>query len=269
MAAQFSVVDVLHTNSILQQRRAELVRDSRLKLDVLIRSSLQSAKAVKAKFHDASARYKAALKQVEANLNTIQQKLAETDKSIRDLEKQERDKIIWVIADIITLACATAVVLASLGAFGPVVAALTTSQAIGLGAGATAAVIKLAMNSLSLDDIEKLLGALRGVKGNLEASYKSLKTVKPLLADVVKGADGLELTIRGMVDGLLTVQSDATHGQVLAISGDNVTRIEDSCKEVGEACICGWILSMRRVSCLLSEAHSYIRVAKSIGHSLR
>ncbi|KAK0719443.1 hypothetical protein B0H67DRAFT_642798 [Lasiosphaeris hirsuta] len=175
---------------------------SDLRANVLVRTSLKvaeaslkSTKAAKAKFQAASAGYEAVLKQIESNPSTIQQKLDQTDKDIGSLEQQERDKIIWITADTIALACAAAITFASAGAFGPVAVALTTAEKIGLGAAATAAATS---NRIST------------------ATLKSLKVVQPLFANVVKAADDVESAVSAMVDGLEAVRGDTAKGQVLA-----------------------------------------------------
>lgn len=240
MAAQYPVILTLHQTALLQKTRGELVLEGRLKLPILLRTSLRSAEAglrsagaAKVKFQAASAGYRAALKQTEANLNAIQQKLDEADKKIGELEKDERDKIIGVIADAVALACAAGVILASAGALGPVAAALTLAQQIATGAAATAAAVKLSIDALGLDDIEKLLAVLKNVKQDLEAALKSLKIVQPIFANVVKAADGVEAAVASMVEGLESVQNE-TGG---ALGEKDVEGIRDSWKGVDEACI--------------------------------
>jgi hypothetical protein len=244
MSAQYSVIQTLHDTSFLQMTKAQFVQEGRLMLDVLIRTSpkaaensLRSTRTPHVKFQTPSAGYKTALEQIEANLNTMQQKLDDSDKNIKNLEQQEHDKLIWAITDTIAPTCVTGIIFASAGALGPVAAALTTAAKIGLGAAATAAAVKLTVDSLGLDDVEKLLRTLHSVKQDTGAALKSLKTVQPIFANVVKAADGVEAAVVAMVEGLEAVRNDAAKGQILTISEEDISRIRDSWQSVYEACL--------------------------------
>ncbi|KAF7561510.1 hypothetical protein G7046_g2637 [Stylonectria norvegica] len=243
MSNEYPVVENLYTTALLQETRAELVMENKLSLEILVRSSLRSARSGQKaanvagdKFRAASADYVFALKQVQANLDQIKAKMGEIDKNIGDLKKQERDMIISLIADVVALAFASAVLLASFGFLGPVAAALTTAQAIGLGATATAAAIKTVIDSLKLADIEALITTLQSTKRDLDATYNGLNTIRPLFKNVVTAAEGMEATTTAMADGLQHLANDIELLKLISLTEDDVKSIGGSWVEVKNAC---------------------------------
>lgn len=243
MSEEYPVIETLFTTSLLQQTRAELVSEGRLELPTLVRSSLKSARssasavsAVANHFRAARGDYEHALKQIEANLQQIKTKMAEVDTKIGDLEKQERDKVIWLIADIVALSCATAALLIGFEVFGPLATALTVSAKIGLGAAATAAAVKLVIDGLGLADIELLLGTLRGTRRDLEKSLVGLQAVRPLFGSVVEGAEALEHSVDEMVDGLQRLQNDIATWKDVGLTEADVKKVGISWAEVKDSC---------------------------------
>lgn len=244
MSTEYGYVQNIFTMSLLQGARAELVRQGRLETDVLVSSSLVSAQrgqalasAVAKKFKAASADYQTALKQVEANLVQIKQKLQDIDKDIDDLKKAEREKIINLIADVVALSFATAIIFASAGYLGPVATALTTAAKLGLGATATAATIKTVVDGLSLSEIGKLLSTMHTTRSTLQTSLIQLQAVRPLFGKVVNGAELLETAVDDMATELQDLINDIDLLRTLNLSDNDVRGIARSWEEVKEFCL--------------------------------
>lgn len=215
MSNQYPVIESLYTTSLLQQTRAQMVAEKKLSLEIMIRSSLRSARSSQAvarvaadKFRAGSANYATALKQIQANLAQIKSKMDEVDKNIGDLKKKERDLIISLIADVVALSLASAALLVGFGFLGPVATTLTTVQALGLGAGATAAAIKTVVDGLQLADIEGLISVLQSSKRDLDTSFNTLTAIRPLFIDVVSAAEDMEATTSSIADTLQDIQNN-------------------------------------------------------------
>ena len=252
MSSQYPVVENLYTTSLLQEVRASLVVDKKLSLDVLVQSSLRSARTNQKtaqvaadKFRAASADYTFALAQVKANLDQIQTKLADVDKQIGELEKKERDLIIQLIADVVALSLASVTLLAGYAMLGPLTLTLTAAQAIGLGATATAAAIKGSIDSLQLADIVTLLSVLKSTKRDLDSAFHGLSTIQPIFRNVVNAAQGFEDTTTTMADGLQALQDDLDLLQQVKLTQQDVEEIGNSWSALKVAALT-WIDTVNR-----------------------
>ncbi|KAM0228386.1 hypothetical protein ACHAP5_011950 [Fusarium lateritium] len=242
MSKQYPVIEDLYTTSLLQQTRAQLVSEKKLSLEIMIRSSLRSARAGEKsarvaadKFRAGSANYATALKQIQANLSQIKSKMDEVDKNIGDLKKKERDLIISLIADVVALSLASAALLVGFGFLGPVATALTTVQALGLGAGATAAAIKTVVDSLNLADIEGLISALQSSKRDLDTSFNTLTTIRPLFINVVSAAEDIETTSSSIADTLQQIENNIELIKQTSLTEADVRNIGSSWTKIKNA----------------------------------
>ncbi|KAI0105922.1 hypothetical protein F4814DRAFT_452301 [Daldinia grandis] len=117
-------------------------------------------------------------------------------------KKDERNLVISLSAEVIALSFATDATLASFGFLGLVAIALTTAEALGLGATPIAAGILFVLDGLNLRDIVALIGLLQSTKRGLNALYEGLRTIRPLLNSVLGAAEGMESIVTKMVDRL-------------------------------------------------------------------
>jgi hypothetical protein len=65
-----------------------------------------------------------AMRQIQTNLDSIEKQMAEVDGNIDQLEDQERDKVLSLIADVVTIIFATGTLLFAIGVLGPMGAAI-------------------------------------------------------------------------------------------------------------------------------------------------
>ncbi|KAL6228873.1 hypothetical protein BDW75DRAFT_246243 [Aspergillus navahoensis] len=247
MSAEYSLIDSLYTMSLLQKKRAQWVKDGKLSLELFVKSSLksaqsaqQAAQATANKFQNASSDYRAVLRHIDVNLDEIKKKISQLDVDITKLNQEMRNKIIWVIADVIALCFATAALLASLGAFGPIAAKLALSVKLGLGAAATAASIKLTIDSLELADIAALMARLLTIRQDLDTSKNELETVKPLFGNVVQGVNFLHSTTTQMADALSNLANDSAALDELSLLDKDVQTIGHTWDSINDASL-QWI----------------------------
>lgn len=243
MSNEYPAVLSLYTTSLLQETRAQNVKDGKLRIDIFVSSSLQSARlgqnaasTAADKFRASSADYAFALRQVQANLDQIKTKLEEIDQKIDKLKDKERNLVISLIADVVALAFATASYLASFGFLAPVATALNTAQALGLGATSTAETIKGVIDGLKLADIEVLIGVLQSTKRDLNASYEGLRTIRPLFNNVLDAAEGMESIVTKMADRLEVILSDVELLKQVKLSGEDVEEIGKGWADVKDGC---------------------------------
>ncbi|KAI1644473.1 uncharacterized protein F4817DRAFT_218658 [Daldinia loculata] len=243
MSNEYPAVHSLYTTSLLQETRAQNVKDGKLRIDIFVSSSLQSARlgqnaasTAADKFRVSSADYAFALEQVQANLDQIKTKLEEIDQKIDKLKDKERNLVISLIADVVALAFATASYLASFGFLAPVATALNTAQALGLGATSTAETIKGVIDGLKLADIEVLIGVLQSTKRDLNASYEGLRTIRPLFNNVLDAAEGMESIVTKMADRLEVILSDVELLKQVELSGEHVEAIGKAWADVKDGC---------------------------------
>lgn len=242
MSHQYVAVETLYSMSLLQKTRAKMVLEGKLKLDIMVKSSLKSAQIgqqvaqrVNKQFGDSATQYEMVMKQIEYNIGQIKEQMKAIDVNLGDLEKKQQQQIIWIVADVIALSFATAILLVSLGVFGPVAVALTTAAALGLGATATAASIKIVLDSMSLADVTKLISQLQQTKKDLDASVQSLQKVQPIFAGVVDGVDLMAGATSDMADGLSEIIQDLSRGEVFSVTDEDVVKIGASWEDIQNA----------------------------------
>ncbi|KAF9911323.1 hypothetical protein BX616_010619 [Lobosporangium transversale] len=208
-ATEYDTIQHLYSLAILQRYRADNVVKGKLPIDAFVKVSLasltqayKSANRAASEFARSASDFDFAMRQVNSNIKTIQEKIAKLNVDIETMEKKQRDTIIWLIADIIALSFATAAFLASFGAFGPLTSAVALATRIGLGATATAASIKTVIDSLALADVVMLISTTKDVKRDLEKSAEELAKVQPRFQNVVDGVTAISSSLLQMVSTL-------------------------------------------------------------------
>ncbi|KAF3069675.1 hypothetical protein GL218_07891 [Daldinia childiae] len=241
---EYPVILNMYTTSLLQETRARNVKSGELRIDIFVSSSLQSARygqkaasTAAGKFRASSADYAFVLKQVQANLEQIKEKLEEVDQNIDELKKERRNLIIGLIADVFAMTFATAILLAGFAFLGPVSIALTTVEALGLGATATAATIAGVIDSLKLADIIALIGVLQNTKRDLNVAYEGLGTIRPLFKNVLDAAEGMESVVTKMADRLEVILCDVELLKQVKLSKEDVEEIGKAWTDVKDGCI--------------------------------
>lgn len=188
-------------------------------------------------FDAASAALREAMRQIQHNLDQIEQKMAEVDANIDKLEQEERDKILNLIADVVSVIFATGSLLLAVGVLGPVGAAINWAVAIGAGASATGGIIKTVIDGMDLADIEKLLSLAKSTRRDLDKTHQALEKVRPLFSELTSQAASIAASAVDLVGGLQEVQDQAAEWDSVKLSDDDVAAIEDSWKSVEQACL--------------------------------
>ncbi|THH13227.1 hypothetical protein EW146_g6965 [Bondarzewia mesenterica] len=208
-ASEYETIQSLYSLSILQQYRAQSVATGKLQLPIFVQGTLQSIRAAlkaasntSTRFGDSSKQFDSVMRVIESNISEIETKISGLDDDIEKAEAQLRDKIIWVVADVVALAFSTGVLLATFGVIGPVTAAASFAAKLGASAAVTASSVKLVLDSLSISDIAKTIASLKTLRDSLTKSVEELKLVRPLFKVVVTGVNDLTTTITDMKDTL-------------------------------------------------------------------
>ncbi|TEY44880.1 hypothetical protein BOTCAL_0342g00040 [Botryotinia calthae] len=113
-------------------------------------------------------------------------------------------------------------------------AALVASRSCGT---LTAASIKLALDSLGLDDIVKIIEALKANQNDLQTSRENFTKVKPFFTNIAQGVDALTDTVTDMATTLQNVSDNVDIWKEVALTKDDVAAILKSWDEVKEDCL--------------------------------
>ncbi|GAM91041.1 hypothetical protein ANO11243_090880 [Dothideomycetidae sp. 11243] len=245
ISMQYDAIQQLYSLSILQGFRARNVQQKKLPMTVFVNSTLNSMKAAlrtvqnaNTQFANNSAEFNKTVALIQSNIDELEKRINALDTQIDAANKQLRDKVINEIADVVAIAFATGALMISIGVIGPATAAV-----MGLGAklAATAAVIaastKLVLDSLSIDDLVKLIAGLKTSKDNLQKSVDQLKSVQPFFKTVVKGVNGVTATVNDMAIGLQNINDDVTMWKEIALTQDDVQEIQQSWDGLRDDCL--------------------------------
>ncbi|KIP03752.1 hypothetical protein PHLGIDRAFT_495821 [Phlebiopsis gigantea 11061_1 CR5-6] len=207
IATQYNSIESLYALSILQGFRAQNVANGALSLELFVffttqsvRTALKAAENTSALHGDAAQQFEYILAVIDKNIEEINEMIGDLDDKIDEANAALRDKIINLVASTIALAFAAAGVLVAFGVVGPVAAAVTAAAQIGASATATAATIKVVLDSLSLADLVQTIEGLKATRKVLQDSVNQLETVRPYFAGVVDGANGLTRNVKSMSD---------------------------------------------------------------------
>jgi hypothetical protein len=158
-----------------------------------------------------SQKFQDVLKEISDNIDAAVAKIDSLGDQIHTAENKLRDQIMWVAADAIALTFASAALAASFGVFGPVLTAVALATKLGLTATATAASIKLALDSLSLNDAVSIITGLKNLRSTLSTSAAHMQAVKPAMQSVVASVDDIQnllLKVQGeLQDQMLLVDT--------------------------------------------------------------
>jgi hypothetical protein len=158
-----------------------------------------------------SQKFKNVLKKISDKIDTAVANIDSLGDQIHTAEKKLRDQIMWVAADAIALTFASGALAARFGVLGPVATAVALATQLGMGATATAASIKLALDSLSLDDAVSLIERLKNLGSTLSTSAAHMQAVKPAMQSDIASVDeiqGLLLKVQGeLQDQMLLVDT--------------------------------------------------------------
>lgn len=241
VATEYETIQNISSLAILQEYRARNVADGKLSLGNFvqftsqsIRGALSAAENTSTQFGSAADRFQFVLGVIDQNISDLTKQISGLDSNIETADKQLRDKIIWVIADTIALAFASAAILLAFGVIGPVGAALTIAAQVGASAAGTAAGIKLVLDSLSLADIVQTIESLKALRNTLRASVDQLTAVRPQFSDVVKGVNGLTATVTDMQEVLNNVLSNIDTIGSISFRTEDANTIKDAWARVGQ-----------------------------------
>lgn len=247
VSTEYSTVESLYALSILQAVRADKAASGTLKLETFVANTIKAigvakiaATTTNVEFTKTADKFDDIMNQINDNIAALQKQIAGIDDNIATAEKKQRDQIIWVIADSIALAFSTGAMLATFGLLGPVTAAVSLAAKIGATAALTASSVKLTLDSLSLDDVTKVISSLKSLRQNIVDSTADLTAVQPLFRDVVDGVGALADALNGMTQVLEDVQNDATVLNEMGLSEKDAAEIGKSWSAVGEDCI-AWL----------------------------
>ncbi|TFK61995.1 hypothetical protein BDN72DRAFT_413015 [Pluteus cervinus] len=233
IALEYNAVQSLQNLALLQDFRAGNVVNGRLPIKTFVQSTLTSIRAaakasttVNDKFEDSAKDFAAILRIINSNISSVEQQISDLNDKIDDAEKEERDKIISIIADAIAIAFASAVLLASFGVIGPAAAALDLAVQIGAGATLVASGVTAVLDAMSLSDLIKLIQSLKATRTALQESIDQLKKVQPLFTEVVSGVSVLNTTVQDMQNVLVNVQSDVELGSSIAFTQEDAEGVQ-------------------------------------------
>lgn len=135
-----------------------------------IASTSAAATQTSNRYDATSQKFQDVLKETSDNIDAAVAKIDNLGDQIKTAEKKLRDEIMSVAADAIALTFASAALAASFGFLGSVATAVAFATKVGLGATATAASIKLLLESMDLEDAISLIVNLKGLRSTLSTS---------------------------------------------------------------------------------------------------
>ena len=222
-AQEISGADANYMNTILNS------------LSVAAERPMNAARDAADKFDAASSALAEAMRQIQTNLDSIEKQMVEVDGNIDQLEDQERDKVLSLIADVVTIIFATGALLFAIAVLGPVGAAIDGAAALGGGATLTAGAIKTAIDALDLAGIEELLSLAKSTRRDLDKTHQALETVRPLFGELTSHAGEIATSAVDLVAGLQDLQDSVAGWDSVQLSEDDLEIIVDSWKEVENA----------------------------------
>ncbi|KAF8654625.1 hypothetical protein AX16_003506 [Volvariella volvacea WC 439] len=242
VSMEYSTMSSLQALAILQEYRANNVVDGKLSLAVFLKETLRSLRTAyeyagrtSEEFGNAAEEFRAVLTVIDNNIAEIESKIDQLNTDIEDAEDELRNAIITIIADTLALAFAAAGILVAFGIIGPIAAAVTLAAQIGATASATAASIKLVLDSLKLSDIIQTISSLKSMRDMLQRNVNELQIVRPRFQKVVDGVVALADIINNMQDKLGQVVDDAELWEDIKLTVEDAKRIGQAWASVRES----------------------------------
>lgn len=241
-----SYPSMLNMNSfaLQQQIRVQKLGNKSLSVDTYIKYSsyrlnayCQEARLLTAKYKDSQELFEKVLENINANIKIIDEKLKQVDENIDKAEEEKRNTILMLVADICTFVIATAALCAAFGAFGPLAAPVALSAKLGLGASATAGLIKGVLDALKLSDLVALISQLKSTQKELQEGSKRLADVQGLFTDVTNGIDLMADCWTCVATNMQNLREDQdVIAQLNTLSASDADAAAKDWAEVADAC---------------------------------
>lgn len=241
-----SYPSIINMNSfaLQQQIRLQKLGNKTLSVDTYIKYSsyrltnyMQEARQLAAKYKDSQETFEKVLENINANIQIIDSKLKDIDANIDKAEKEMRNTILMLIADVCTFLIATVALCAAFGVFGPLAAPVALSAKLGLGASATAGLIKGVLDALKLSDVVAMIAQLKATQKELKEGASRLDNVKGLFSDVTQGIDLMSTCWEKIASNMQNLQEDQTVvAQLKTITKEDAQKAASDWEDVGDAC---------------------------------
>ncbi|TFK65406.1 hypothetical protein BDN72DRAFT_860667 [Pluteus cervinus] len=213
ITTEYQAIVQLQHLAVLLDFRASQVLAGKLPLKSLFQSTLASVKPVLKvsqttyeSLKDTGRDLGAVLDVVSANISALDNQLAGLKDNVDELEQQEREEVIFNVANCIAVAFPAPALLASFGMIGSVTATVLLAVQLGSGADVTASNIRTVLETLSSSDLAKVIQSLKVARSTLTDGLDGLKKIQLLFRSVLTGVGKVNNAVDEMKTSLGSVK---------------------------------------------------------------